>query len=88
MAFLKQHRNATLELNGRKLKGNFEVSLTNASDRQAITEMVNEIRKQLREFDPSKPKKKTPKKKLVLRGSKKKNVVTVRKVKRKVKRKA
>lgn len=87
MAFLKQHRNATLELNGRKLKVTCEVSLTNQSDRQVLMEMVNEIRKQLREFDPSKPKKKTPKKKLVLRGSKKK-VVTVRKVKRKAKRKA
>lgn len=88
MAFLKQHRKATLELNGRKLKVNCEVSLTNQSDRQVLMEMINEIRKQLREFDPSKPKKKTPKKKLVLRGSKKKNVVTVRKVKRKAKRKA
>lgn len=90
MAFLKQHRKATLELEGRKLKGNFEVSLTNESERQAITEMVNEIRKQLREFDPSKPKKKAPKKKMTLRDlAAKKKVIAVRKVKKKkVKRKA
>ena len=54
--FLKQHRKATLELDGRKLRGNFEVSLTNAGDRETITEFINEMRKQLREFAPSKKK--------------------------------
>ncbi len=77
MGYLKQHRKATLELEGRKLRGNFEVSLTNERDREALTEFITEVRKQLREFDPSKPRKKGPKKKLVLR-----------KAKRKVKRKA
>lgn len=56
--FLKQHRKATLELDGRKLKGNFEVSLTNSGDRETITEFINEMRKQLREFAPSKAKNK------------------------------
>lgn len=54
--FIKQHRKATLELEGRKLTGNFSVSLTNARDREVITEMITEIRKQLREFDPTKKK--------------------------------
>jgi len=52
--FLKQHRKATLELEGRKLIGEFDVSLTNSGDREVITEFVNEVRKQLREFDPNK----------------------------------
>jgi len=56
--FIKQHRKATLELEGRKLTGNFSVSLTNARDREVIIEMISEIRKQLREFDPAKAKKK------------------------------
>ncbi len=56
--FIKQHRKATLELEGRKLTGNFSVSLTNARDREVIIEMISEIRKQLREFDPAKVKKK------------------------------
>ena len=60
--FLKQHRKANLQLEGRKLIGDFEVSLTNSGDREVITEFVNEIRKQLREFDPSKQKKKRAKK--------------------------
>ncbi len=59
--FLKQHRKANLELEGRKLSGDFEVSLTNSGDREVITEFVNEIRKQLREFDPAKQKKKAKK---------------------------
>jgi hypothetical protein len=52
--FLKQHRKAKLELEGRRLIGEFDVSLTNSGDREVITEFVNEIRKQLREFDPNK----------------------------------
>jgi hypothetical protein len=56
--FIKQHRKATLELEGRKLVGKFSVSLTNARDREVIIEMISEIRKQLREFDPAKAKKK------------------------------
>lgn len=59
--FLKQHRKANLQLEGRKLIGDFEVSLTNSGDREVITEFVNEIRKQLREFDPDKKKKKAKK---------------------------
>lgn len=54
--FLKQHRKATLELEGRKLIGAFEVSLTNEGDRQVMTEFITEVRKQLREFDPNKKK--------------------------------
>jgi len=61
--FLKQHRKAELRLDGRKLSGDFEVSLTNEGDREVITEFVNEIRKQLREFDPAKAKKKKKAKK-------------------------
>ena len=61
--FLKQHRKANLQLEGRKLIGDFEVSLTNSGDREVITEFVNEIRKQLREFDPAKQKKKAKNKK-------------------------
>ena len=56
--YLKQHRKATLELEGRKLIGNFEVSLTNQGDREVIIEFITEMRKQLREFDPAKKKKK------------------------------
>jgi len=58
MAFLKQHRKAELQLEGRKLIGKFSVSLTNSGDREVITEFINEMRKQLREFDPNKGKKK------------------------------
>ena len=57
MAFLKQHRKATLELDGRKLRGNFEVSLTNQGDRQTMVEFISEVRKQLREFDKGSKKK-------------------------------
>jgi hypothetical protein len=58
MAFLKQHRKAELQLEGRKLIGKFSVSLTNSGDREVILEFINEMRKQLREFDPNKGKKK------------------------------
>ena len=60
--FLKQHRKANLQLEGRKLIGNFEVSLTNQGDREVITEFITEMRKQLREFDPAKKKKAAKKK--------------------------
>ena len=72
MAYLKQHRKATLEIEGRKLKGNFEVSLTNDRDREALVEFITEVRKQLRDFDPSKAVRRGPnkKKKLVLRKKK------------------
>ena len=63
--FLKMHRKANLQLEGRKLIGDFEVSLTNSGDREVITEFVNEIRKQLREFDPNKKAKKKRAKKYV-----------------------
>ena len=61
--FLKQHRKGTLELEGRKLKGNFDVSLTNQGDREVLIEFITEMRKQLREFDPARAKKKRLKKK-------------------------
>lgn len=73
MGYLKQHRKATLEIEGRKLKGNFEVSLTNDRDREALVEFITEVRKQLRDFDPSKATKRGPNKKkakLVLRKKK------------------
>jgi hypothetical protein len=66
MAFLKQHRKAVLELEGSKLSGNFKVSLTNERDREALLEFWNEVRKQLRDFDPNSPaakRKKAPAKK-------------------------
>lgn len=56
MAYLKQHRKGTLEVEGRKLTGNFEVSLTNQGDREMITEFISEIRKQLLKFNPAKKK--------------------------------
>ena len=59
--FLKQHRKGTLELEGRKLKGNFDVSLTNQGDREVLIEFITEMRKQLREFDPERMKKKKKK---------------------------
>jgi nitrogenase subunit NifH len=58
MTYLKQHRKGTLEVEGRKLTGNFEVSLTNQGDREMITEFISEIRKQLLKFNPTKKKKK------------------------------
>lgn len=74
MAFLKQHRKAELQLDGRKLIGKFSVSLTNQGDREVITEFINEMRKQLREFDPNrgaKKKKKVGAKKRVTKKKKK-----------------
>ena len=56
--YLKQHRKANLQLEGRKLIGDFEVSLTNQGDREVMIEFITEVRKQLREFDPAKSKKK------------------------------
>lgn len=60
MTVLKQHRKASLELKGRKLTGKFEVSLTNQGDRETLVELINECRKQLREFDPAKAAKRKP----------------------------
>lgn len=59
--FLKQHRKAELQLEGRKLIGEFEVSLTNEGDREVLKEFLTEVRKQMREFDPTKQKKKAKK---------------------------
>jgi hypothetical protein len=56
--FLKQHRKGTMELEGRKLVGQFNVSLTNQGDREMLIEFISEMRKQLREFDPAKKKRK------------------------------
>jgi hypothetical protein len=72
MAFLKQHRKAELQLEGRKLIGKFSVSLTNTGDREVIVEFINEMRKQLREFDPNKAKKKTGAKRRVKKKAKRK----------------
>ena len=58
---LKQHRKADLRLDGRKLSGDFEVSLTNLGDREVLREFITEVHKQLREFDPSKKKKRAKK---------------------------
>lgn len=58
MSFLKQHRKGTLEIEGRKLKGNFDVSLTNQGDREMLIEFISEMRKQLLKFNPTKKKKK------------------------------
>ena len=62
MQYLKQHRKAELQLDGRKLFGDFEVSLTNQGDREVLIEFITEIRKQLREFDPARSTKKKTKK--------------------------
>lgn len=61
MAFLKQHRKGTLEVEGRKLKGNFDVSLTNQGDREMLIEFISEMRKQLLKFNPTKKKRKKKK---------------------------
>ena len=58
MSYLKQHRKGTLEIEGRKLKGNFNVSLTNQGDREMLIEFISEMRKQLLKFKPTKKKKK------------------------------
>ncbi len=81
--FLKQHRKAELQLEGRKLIGKFNVSLTNQGDREVIIEFINEMRKQLREFDPNKAKKKTGAKRVAKKRATKKKKVTRKKVTRK-----
>jgi hypothetical protein len=58
MSFLKQHRKGTLEIEGRKLSGNFNVSLTNEGDREMLIEFISEMRKQLLKFNPTRKKKK------------------------------
>ncbi len=58
MSFLKQHRKGTLEVEGRKLKGHFDVSLTNQGDREMLIEFISEMRKQLLKFNPTKKKRK------------------------------
>lgn len=75
MAFLKQHRKAELQLEGRKLIGKFAVSLTNSGDREVILEFINEMRKQLREFDPNKGKKKTGAKRRAKKKATKRKVI-------------
>lgn len=64
MSFLKQHRKGILEIEGRKLKGNFNVSLTNQGDREMLIEFISEMRKQLLKFNPTKKKKLKKKRKL------------------------
>ena len=59
--YLKQHRKGVMLLEGRKLTGNFNVSLTNQGDREMLIEFISEMRKQLREFDPNKGKKRKAK---------------------------
>ncbi|HUW44346.1 MAG TPA: hypothetical protein VMW50_00995 [Dehalococcoidia bacterium] len=54
--YLKQHRKANLQVEGRKLIGNFELSLTNQGDREVMMEFISEMRKQLREFDTAREK--------------------------------
>ena len=75
--YLKQHRKANLQLDGRKLIGNFEVSLSNAGDREVLMEFMSEMRKQLRAFDSEQAKKKKVAKK---RPTKKKKVAAKKKV--------
>lgn len=80
--YLKHHRKATLIREGRKLKGNFEVSLTNNTDRETISDFIVEIRKQLREFDPAKKKRPITKraaKKAVAKGTAKKRTAAPKK---------
>ncbi len=60
--FLKQHRKAVMQLDGRKLSGDFEVSLTNHGDREVLMEFIKEMKKQLMVFDPNKKKKRKAKK--------------------------
>lgn len=86
MPYLKQHRNAQLELDGRRLKGNFDVSLANQSDREVMTQFINEVRKQMRDFNPTKLKRKSraPKEEKVPARKKK---ATKRKLPRKARRK-
>jgi len=55
--YLKQHRKGTMQLEGRKLIGQFNVSLTNQGDREVLMEFIKEMKKQLMVFDPAKKKK-------------------------------
>jgi len=64
MSFLKQHRKGILQIEGRKLTGNFNVSLTNQGDREMLIEFISEMRKQLLKFNPTKKKKLKKKRKL------------------------
>ncbi len=63
VVYLKQHRKAELRLDGRKLIGNFNVSLTNQGDRAELMEFIKEMKKQLMVFDPDKDKPKARRKK-------------------------
>lgn len=54
MTVLKQHRKGQLRIEGRKLIGSFEISLSNSGDREVLMEWIAEIRKQIREFDKAK----------------------------------
>jgi len=54
--YLKQHRKGTMQLEGRKLIGQFNVSLTNQGDREVLMEFIKEMKKQLMVFDPAKKK--------------------------------
>lgn len=47
--WLKQHRNASLELQrGTRLVGQINLSMKNADDRQVLVEFISELRKQMR----------------------------------------
>ena len=61
--YLKQHRKAELRLDGRKLIGSFNVSLTNQGDRAEMMEFLKEVKKQLLLFDPDKDRPKARRKK-------------------------
>lgn len=89
MTVLKQHRKASLELEGRKLTGKFEVSLTNQGDRETLVELINECRKQLREFDPAKAavRRTGPDRKKAVAKAKKKVVTQKKGPRRKAKKK-
>jgi len=70
IVYLKQHRKAELRLDGRKLIGNFSVSLTNQGDRAELMEFIKEMKKQLMVFDPDKDKPKARRKKKAKRKAK------------------
>lgn len=61
MPYLKQHRKAEMQLEGRRLIGKFNLSLTNKGDREVLMEFMREMRKQLMVFDPEKAKTKAKK---------------------------
>lgn len=75
--YLKQHRKANLQLEGRKLIGSFEVSLSNAGDREVLMEFMSEMRKQIRAFDKevAAKKKKASKKKVAKKKTTRKKIV-------------